>query len=256
MPPHGFFLIWADNGSGSNSTNRPELHVNFKLSKSGDAIGLFAPDGTTIDALSFGTQATDVSEGRFPDGAANIFAMPMPTPQTNNVIPNTAPVLAAISDNYVLVGQTIQLTASATDAESAWQTLTFSLSNSPAGASINPVSGIFSWTTTNAVTSSTNSITVRVTDNGTPPLSDAKTFSVFVSGPPQFTEIKPVAGGQIQISFDTLPGQNYQVQFKDRLTDASWTTQGEVISGTGSPVSVSDDLTGHLQRFYRLLALP
>src|SRR6185312_779432 len=121
-------------------------------------------------ALSFGTQATDVSEGRFPDGAANIFAMPMPTPQTNNVIPNTTPVLAAISDKYVLVGQTIQFTASATDAESAWQTLTFSLSNSPAGASINPTSGVFSWTTTNAPVPSTNTITVRVTDNSIPPL--------------------------------------------------------------------------------------
>ncbi len=256
VPPHGFLLVWADNGIGSNSTNRPELHVNFKLSKSGDAIGLFAPDGTTIDALSFGTQTTDVSEGRFPDGAENLFFMPMPTPQTNNVIPNTAPVLAIISDKYVHVGQTIQFTATATDAESAWQTLTFSLSNSPAGASINPLSGIFSWTTTNAITPSTNSITVRVTDNGAPSLNDAKTFSVFVSGPPQFTEIKPVAGGQIQISFNTLPAQNYQVQFKDSLTDASWTTLGEVISGTGSPVSVSDDMTGHLQRFYRLLALP
>jgi hypothetical protein len=256
VPPKGFFLVWADNGSGSNSTNRPELHVNFKLSKSGDNIGLFAPDGTTVDALSFGAQITDVSQGRFPDGAENIFPMPSPTPLTNNIIPNSAPVLAAISDKYVHIGQTVQFTATATDADSSYQTLAFSLSNAPAGAGINPASGLFTWTTTDAIAPGTNVITVRVTDNGTPPLSDAQTFSVFVAGPPQFTGVKPVTGGQVQISFATLPGQHYQVQFKDRLTDSTWTSLGEIISGTGSPASVSDNLTGQPQRFYRLLALP
>ena len=54
-----------DVGSGAN-------HVDFGLSASGEAIGFFAPDGTQIDAISFGQQVTGVSEGRFPDGAANI----------------------------------------------------------------------------------------------------------------------------------------------------------------------------------------
>jgi len=256
VPSKGFFLVWADNGSGSSSTNRPELHVNFKLSKSGDSIGLFAPDGATIDALSFGVQTADVSEGRFPDGVANIFSMPMPTPQTKNVVPNTAPVLAAIHDIYVHVGQTVQFTATATDADSSYQTLTFSLSNAPAGASINPTTGIFSWTTANGVAPGTNAITVRVSNNGTPPLSDARAFSIFISGPPQFTGVKPAADGQVQISFGTLPGQQYQVQFKNSLTDSTWTSLGGIIPGTGSPVSVADDMTGHPQRFYRLLALP
>jgi len=256
VPPQGFFLVWADNNSGSNSTNRPELHVNFKLSKAGDAIGLFAPDGTAVDALTFDAQTTDVSEGRFPDGAANLFFMPTPTPQTNNVIPNTAPVLAAIGDQYVHVGQTVQFTATATDAESAYQTLTFSLSNAPVGAGINPASGVFSWVTTNAVAPGTNSITVRVTDDGTPALSDARTFSVIIAAPPQFSGVSTTGDGQMRISFNTLPGQHYQVQFKDHLADAAWTALGGIISGTGSPLTVSDDMVGSPQRFYRLLALP
>lgn len=256
VPPKGFFVVWADNNSGSNATNRPDLHVNFKLSKSGDNIGLFAPDGTTIDAYSFGAQTTDVSEGRYPDGGPTLFFMPTPTPQTNNVIPNTAPMLAAISNKYIHIGQTVQFTATATDAESAYQTLTFSLSNAPAGAGINPASGAFLWVTTNAVAPGTNLITVRVTDNGTPPLNAAGTFSIFVSGLPQFTGATAGINGQIQLSFNTLPGQAYQVQFKNNLWDTSWTNLGGIAPGTGSPITTSDDMTGNSQRFYRLLALP
>lgn len=256
VPPKGFFLVWADNNSGSNATNRPDLHVNFKLGKSGDNIGLFAPDGTTIDAFSFGAQATDVSEGRYPDGGPALFFMPAPTPLTNNLIPNTAPSLSAISDKYVHVGQTVQFTATATDAESAYQTLTFSLSNAPAGAGINPASGVFLWATTNAAAPATNSITVRVTDNGTPSLSDAKTYSVFVSGLPQFAGATAGINGQIQLSFNTLLGQAYQVQFKNDLGDAGWTTLGGIIPGTGSTLTASDDMTGSSRRYYRLLALP
>lgn len=256
VPPKGFFLVWADNASGVNDTNRSELHVNFKLSKSGEAIGLFAPDGTTVDALSFGAQTTDESQGRFPDGAVNLFSMPIPTPQTSNLIPNTAPVLAAIADKYLHVGQTMQFTAVAADADSAYQTLTFSLTNPPAGASIHPTSGAFSWTTANTPAPSTNTITVRVTDNGTPPLSDTKTFSVFISGLPQITDARAQGNGQLQISFTTRPGQNYQLQFKDSLTETSWTSLGGSIPGSGSALTVSDDMTGHPQRFYRLLASP
>jgi hypothetical protein len=150
----------------------------------------------------------------------------------------------------------VQFTASASDADSAWQTLTFSLSNAPAGASINPVSGAFLWVTTNAAAPGTNLVTVRVTDNGLPPMSDSKIFSIFTSSPPQFTSAAAGNNGQIQITFNTLPGQNYQVQFKENLADSSWTSLGGVIPGTGSPLTVSDDMTGHSQRFYRLLALP
>jgi hypothetical protein len=226
------------------------------LSKSGEAIGLFTADGAAIDAITFGSQTTDVSQGRFPDAAGDLFFMPMPTPQTNNQIANTAPVLAAIGDQYIHVGQNVQLTASATDAESALQTLTFSLISAPVGATIQADSGEFFWATTNVAYPATQSVTVRVSDNGTPPLSDTKTFSIFISGPPEFSTVNVGGDGQIHLSFVALPGRNYRVQFKNTLGDVAWTDLGETVAGNGSPVTVSDDATERPQRFYRLLALP
>jgi hypothetical protein len=150
----------------------------------------------------------------------------------------------------------VQFVAGATDAQSVYQSLTFSLSNAPVGASINVSSGGFTWVTTNAAVPSTNVITVRVTDTGTPALSDTKTFAIGVSAPPRFNSVNSTGDGDVQISFNSLPGRNYQLQFKDHLTDPTWTALGTAISGTGAAVSIFDEISGQPQRFYRLLALP
>ena len=68
--------MWADNQPGQNDSNRIDLHVNFALRQSGEAIGLFAADGTPIDTVVFGPQTNNVSKGRYPDGTANIGFMP------------------------------------------------------------------------------------------------------------------------------------------------------------------------------------
>jgi hypothetical protein len=86
----GLLLVWADNDTGQN-TNSTDLHAGFRLDKTGDTIGLFAPNGSVVDSVSFAAQTNDVSEGRWPDGAADTFFMPTPTPRAANVIPQAPP---------------------------------------------------------------------------------------------------------------------------------------------------------------------
>jgi hypothetical protein len=81
----GFLLVWADDETGQNGPG-VDLHVNFKLNKGGASIGLYAPDGTLLDAVSFGAQATDTSEGRWPDGRPDIYRMLRPTPAAANAV--------------------------------------------------------------------------------------------------------------------------------------------------------------------------
>ncbi len=97
IPPHGFLLVWADNTTNWNSLADPDLHVNFALSKGGEAIGLYAPDGTTIDAITFGAQTSDVTQGRYPDGSTNIVFLTTPTPGTSNLYDITPPQLAGLN---------------------------------------------------------------------------------------------------------------------------------------------------------------
>jgi hypothetical protein len=63
-------------------------HVNFKLSASGEALGISTEAGALIDGISFGQQQTGVSEGRLPDGSNNIVRFPAtPTPGRSNFLP-------------------------------------------------------------------------------------------------------------------------------------------------------------------------
>ncbi len=95
--------------------------------------------------------------------------------------PNIAPVLAAIGNKTVNEGTLLTFTATATDANTPAQTLTYSLdAGAPSGASITS-GGVFTWTPTEAQGPSTNAVTLRVTDNGTPALNDFETISIVVS---------------------------------------------------------------------------
>ncbi|MDB6026493.1 MAG: hypothetical protein JWM68_2716 [Verrucomicrobiales bacterium] len=95
---------------------------------------------------------------------------------------NDAPVLAAVSNRTIVEGTTVLITNSATDVDTVLNQLTFALAtNAPGGATINSNTGVFSWTPTEAQGPSTNSISIIVSDNGAPSLSDIKTFSVVVT---------------------------------------------------------------------------
>jgi hypothetical protein len=254
VPAHGFLLVWADNETKQNKTNRADLHVNFKLDKAGEAIGLFAADGTAISAITFGPQQSDVSQGFFPDGQGPVRTMTVPTPRAPNFIPNTAPILAPISARALTLGQTLTFTASATDTDAPPQTLTFSLaSGAPAGANINPASGDFTWTPPVAPTS--NLLSVIVADSGSPSMSATQTFTVVVFLPPQLGAVS-LSGGKFTFGWQSGAGLTYQVEYQDDLNSAVWNSLGGPISGNGGTLSFTNTLPTSPERFYRLRLLP
>ncbi len=95
--------------------------------------------------------------------------------------PNTPPVLAAITNQTVNVGQTVAFTASATDTDQPPQTLTFALLAGATNATLNTNSGAFSFRPLVTQANSTNAFTLKVSDNGTPVLSATQSFSVVVN---------------------------------------------------------------------------
>jgi hypothetical protein len=223
------------------------------LSASSNTIVLYDDTGNETERITCGAQTNGVSEGRFPDGATNRYFMPITTPGAANVIPNHAPALATISNKYVHLGQTVQFTATATDTDGWYQTLTFSLTNSPTGTAINASNGTFTWAVTNVPAPGTNSATIRVTDNGTPPMSDAKTFLVIVQSPLQFASVTPNGDGNLNFTFNSLPDQSYQLEYKNNLDDPLWTPIGSPVAGTGGTITLTDSMTIQPQRFYRLV---
>jgi regulation of enolase protein 1 (concanavalin A-like superfamily) len=252
IPPKGYLLVWADNETKQNATNRADLHTNFKLDKDGDFIGLYAPDGSLVDAVTFGSQVTDLSQGRYPDGQAEIRFLPMATPLTNNPAPNSPPVLEPLPDRNLILGHTLSLVVTATDPDLPRQGLTFSLGpGSPAAATIDPRSGILLWAPSSAP--STNLVTVMVTDDGAPNLSATTTFAVWVLQPPQIQGISAEAG-EFSFSWYGAAGVRYQVEFKDNLEAPLWSALGTVVTGNNQPFTITETLAE--QRFYRVRVLP
>lgn len=94
---------------------------------------------------------------------------------------NATPTLDLLPDRTVTELTPLTFTAIARDTDLPAQTLTFSLDSPPAGATINATSGAFSWTPTEAQGPGQYTIVVRVTDNGSPPRFDTKSFDVVVN---------------------------------------------------------------------------
>jgi hypothetical protein len=112
IPAQQFLLIWADEESSQNGgINQDHLHVNFKLSSTGEFIGLFAPDGTLIDSIHFGAQFENVSQGRRLDRQEpRFYFMPTPTPLASNVIPPSTGQAARITAAILSPARKLTLT--------------------------------------------------------------------------------------------------------------------------------------------------
>ncbi len=72
-----YLLLWADG-------NNTGIHANFKLSASGEEIGLYDPNLNILDSIIFSEQKTDVSFGRKHDGESEWAYFPSATPELSN----------------------------------------------------------------------------------------------------------------------------------------------------------------------------
>ncbi len=94
---------------------------------------------------------------------------------------NQPPALAAIAAQTVDEGRLLAFTIAATDPDLPAQNLRFSLDpGAPSGASIDPVSGLFQWTPDDDSGAATQTVSVRVTDDGPGNLSATRSFEVTV----------------------------------------------------------------------------
>jgi hypothetical protein len=110
VPANGYLLVWADNQPEQNTVaNRPHLHVNFALERSGEAIGIFAPDSTAVDTVVFGQQQTDITQGRYPNGSIYLGTLQVPTPGSSN-IPILPPPMPVVIGRGTAGGNTFELT--------------------------------------------------------------------------------------------------------------------------------------------------
>src|SRR5439155_188304 len=94
---------------------------------------------------------------------------------------NNAPALTVPGNQTINELSTLVVTNTATDTDLPANTLTFALVSGPSGVAVNPATGVLTWTPTEAQGPSTNTLTVKVMDNGSPALSATNSFTVVVN---------------------------------------------------------------------------
>lgn len=167
---------------------------------------------------------------------------------------NATPTLAAIGDKIVMAGETLTFTNVSADADLPVD-LTYALDpGAPIDAEVN-ANGLFTWTPPTDAPDSTNTITVRVADAGPPVQTAVRTFNVRVVS--KTTTIGQIdENGNLPISFSSLAGKKYRIQFKDDLSDLNWTDATGDLNGDGGPISQSLSVTNGAHRFYRIIEVP
>ncbi len=162
---------------------------------------------------------------------------------------NTAPVLAAIANRTVTVGTLISFAAVATDADLPVNTLSFSLlAGAPTGAAIDAGSGLFTWTPDGSQSPSTNVISVRVTDNGSPALNDTRSFTVQVVNEPIIQSIV-ISGQTVTLTWSAISGKTYRMQYKSDLNEPKWTDVEGDVNADNTLASKNETLFAHEPRF-------
>jgi hypothetical protein len=200
------------------------------------------------DGPSTNTFTTKIVDNGSPSlSATNTFSVVV-----NEV--NVAPVVGTLTNRTVNPGQIISFTATATDADLPTNTLTFALVSPPSGATISG-GGLFNWRPAVAQADTTNTVKVKVTDNGSPNLSGTNSFTVTVNPLAQVV-LTPITytNGQFRFQVSGTTGPDYIIGASTNLTQ--WSDLFTNLS-PAMPFQYLDTGAGAItNRFYRVRLAP
>ena len=166
----------------SNATNFGR--INFAAATLTGSVGAeclngYQPiTGTSFPVLGYASRTGQFEKYAFPSCAA--WQTNYDVTSFSLFVLNARPSIDPVADQQIDELKTLHVSNSASHPDGALQTLSFRLESSPAGMTINPGSGLITWTPAQTQSPSTNFVSVVVTDSGTPPLSSTNSFLAIV----------------------------------------------------------------------------
>lgn len=220
--------------AAASDPNQPRQSLAFSLvpgSPSGAAIDAATGLFTWVPAEADGPGAYDITlqvtdDGSPPLQAATSFRVTV-------LESNQAPSLAPIADYSVVAGASLSIASFASDGDQPSQLLSYTLGpGAPDGARIEPLAGLFTWTPRFELAGHSFLITVIATDDGAPPLSSTRAFTVTVTAPPPPANTAP----RLAAIDDVIARPSQTITFTARATDADVPAQQLFFSlGSGAP---------------------
>ena len=263
-----YLTVPSKNVSGTNTVVEKDLFSFTAVSKGKNLqfqLGPGAPAGAHIDP-SMGIFTWKPTEEQGPGYQEIIVGLNDP----NNTLSlvdyeivkvqvlesNEPPALALVEPIRTKPGSQLSMPVLAHDPDLPPQTLTFSLdTGAPSDASIDSQTGMFAWYVPVEETNGTHAISVRVTDNGTPPLSTNTLLTVIVddgtAAPKALLAARFTAQGTLQLTASGVTtGQQWDLQTSIDLI--SWQTVQRLRADGGALAYEAAAMKTERVRFYRL----
>ena len=220
-----------------------------------------APEGAAIDPL-FGLFTWVPTECQGPGTYEITICVTSPNSALNPIDSktftvivnesNAPPVLDPIGSKALKPNVPLTFAVTAFDPDCPTNALIFTLDpDAPAGASIDPKTGVFTWTPTAEQVTNTREITVRVTDNGSPPRSSTTTFSAVPEGTVPRLTARLTNEGNLWLTIEgMLAGVDYELAISKDLIE--WKALRTIRSETGTFKHEDTDVGSEPLRFYRV----
>ena len=194
-------------------------HVAFKLASAGERIELHAADGALIDRVIFGPQSAGLSEGRFPDGSANVVVF------TNAATPGAPNAM----------GTPLPQDTDGDGMPDAWET----------------AHGLDPRNASDALLDTDGDGLTNLQEYwaGTDPRDPRSAIKATLEWRP---------GQPAAIRFTSVAGKSYTVQYADSLLAGAWRNLASVVASGPETVEALNDggSTSDQSRFYRVVLNP
>ncbi|MGP8199592.1 MAG: beta-galactosidase GalA [Limisphaerales bacterium] len=265
----GMEFLWrpGTGASTSSSTTSGSAPNWVRLTRTNTTFtGYSSPDGNTW--TQFGTTSITMSNGAYVGLAvcahnnSDINTSVFDYVSGGSLPVVTAPTLAPIANQTVNAGQTVAITAVASDTNLPTPALDFSLPVAPAGATltqVNNTNAAFNWRPLISQANSTNTVSIQVAESGSPLLSATRNFSVAVNPitlPTLSASAASFSNGRFTLTVSGMVGPDYAVEYSTNLM--SWS----MVFETNSPplpftwVDTNASLTNPASYYRVLLGSP
>jgi len=167
---------------------------------------------------------------------------------------NDAPIFSSVANRTINPGVSLTIPASATDVEGS--SLEYALVSGPAGCSVNPSTGTFTWRPTIAQSGTTYPVAIRATESGTGGLNSTLNFQTTVNSataPQVSTSWIPGDGqssSQVQLSMNGQLGPDYLMWASEDLV--KWENIGTATPTTFPFLWTDANASQYPKRFYQI----
>jgi hypothetical protein len=238
----------------ASDTGSPAQTLTFALVDGPSGMNLDGASGvlTWTPSEAQGPSTNTIVVRVFDSGTPSLSATQSFTVVVSEV--NSAPVFPPSDPLTITEGALLSFTVAATDADLPLQVLRYTLeTGAPSGAALTETNGFFSWRPPAGTAPSTNIISIRATDNGTPEMSELLSLTIVVVAPPRLT-IALSSSGLVTLTWNSLAGRSYRVEYSDsdESPNGPWSQLGEDVLADSTLTTATDQADRSPRRIYRV----